>query len=149
MLKATGSGRVVVLISVLCFVWAGACFGFNGLKPVLLSLGIHSEKCHEGTAASHLSNKAFQPCGEQLDQIDFAFSFSSSMLNIFAFPNGIAIDALGMRRICFISSVTITVAALPFGFSTRGWLSDFFPLIYFAMIESGVLLLLGGMSLQA
>ena len=136
---ASGAGRPLVMMAVLGVLWGGACFGFNGIKRVLLIEGLFLDACDGGEAR----------CGAQLDRLDFAWTFSSSMLNVFAIVNGCAIDALGLRRVCFLSGGLLGLGAVCFGLVvTRARLEYLLAYAYFALVESGMLLNFGGLSLQ-
>ncbi|KAK7233110.1 hypothetical protein SO694_000392113 [Aureococcus anophagefferens] len=136
---ASGAGRPLVMMAVLGVLWGGACFGFNGIKRVLLIEGLFLDACDGGEAR----------CGAQLDRLDFAWTFSSSMLNVFAIVNGCAIDALGLRRVCFLSGGLLGLGAVCFGLVvTRARLEYLLAYAYFALVESGMLLSFGGLSLQ-
>ncbi|KAH8087728.1 hypothetical protein JL720_7048 [Aureococcus anophagefferens] len=58
---ASGAGRPLVMMAVLGVLWGGACFGFNGIKRVLLIEGLFLDACDGGEAR----------CGAQLDRLDF------------------------------------------------------------------------------
>ncbi|KAH8064595.1 hypothetical protein JL722_1472 [Aureococcus anophagefferens] len=136
---ASGAGRPLVMMAVLGVLWGGACFGFNGIKRVLLIEGLFLDACDGGEAR----------CGAQLDRLDFAWTFSSSMLNVFAIVNGCAIDALGLRRVCFLSGGLLGLGAVCFGLVvTRARLEYLLAYAHFALVESGMLLSFGGLSLQ-
>ena len=125
---ASGAGRPLVMMAVLGVLWGGACFGFNGIKRVLLIEGLFLDACDGGEAR----------CGAQLDRLDFAWTFSSSMLNVFAIVNGCAIDALGLRRVCFLSGGLLGFGAVCFGLVvTRARLEYLLAYAYFALVESG------------
>lgn len=134
-----GTGKNLVVMAWLGFFWGGACFGFNGIKRVLLAEGVFEGACGE-TAP---------PCGAQLESVDAAWTFSSSMLNVFAIINGAAIDALGLRRVCLLSAVLLSLGTVCFGFVVSvEELEMLLPYSYFALVESGMLLSFGGLSLQ-
>ena len=137
----SGSGRPLVMMASLGFLWGGACFGFNGIKRVLLVEGVFDSACEDGAVGTH--------CGAQLERIDAAWTFSSSMLNVFAIVNGAAIDALGLRRVCFCSSLLLLLGTCVFGVVVSSEAYEFLlPYSYFALVESGMLLSFGGLSLQ-
>eukprot|EP00629_Pelagomonadales_sp_RCC1024_P013065 CAMPEP_0119281456 /NCGR_PEP_ID=MMETSP1329-20130426/24744_1 /TAXON_ID=114041 /ORGANISM="Genus nov. species nov., Strain RCC1024" /LENGTH=198 /DNA_ID=CAMNT_0007282075 /DNA_START=221 /DNA_END=814 /DNA_ORIENTATION=- len=134
----SGAGRPLAMMAALGFLWGGACFGFNGIKRVLLDEGIFASVC---------AGKS--PCAAQLEHVDAAWTFSSSMLNVFALANGAASDALGLRRVCFLSAGLLTLGTAAFAAVVSAERYEhLLEYAYFALVESGMLLSFGGLSLQ-
>lgn len=136
--KATGAGASLATMATLGFLWGGACFGFNGIKTVFLDEGLFSDECEHG-----------ERCNNQINAIDGAWTFASAMLNVMALVNGSLSDALGLRRLCLLSSVLLMAATGAFYLVvTRRRDEYLLRYVYFALVESGMLLSFGGLALQ-
>ena len=124
----SGSGRSLAMMAALGFLWGGACFGFNGIKRVLLAEGFLAEACEA---------VGDEPCAAQLEGVDAAWTFASAMLNVFALVNGSLSDALGLRRLCYLSAALLAAATGAFAVvvSIPGR-ERFLPYAYFALVES-------------
>ena len=71
------------------------------------------------------------------------------MLNVFALANGAASDALGLRRVCFLSAGLLTVGTAAFAAVVSAERYEhLLEYAYFCLVESGMLLSFGGLSLQ-
>ena len=44
-IRAEGSGARLLMMGALGLVWGGVCFGFNGIKQVLLELDLFASEC--------------------------------------------------------------------------------------------------------
>ena len=100
--RATGAGASLAMMATLGFLWGGACFGFNGIKTVFLDEGLFADACDHGDR-----------CKAQINQVDAAWTFASAMLNVMALVNGSLSDALGLRRLCLLSSALLSWRAPP------------------------------------
>ena len=97
--KAAGAGASLAMMATLGFLWGGACFGFNGIKTVFLDEGLFADACDHGDR-----------CKAQINQVDAAWTFASAMLNVMALVNGSLSDALGLRRLCLLSSALLAIS---------------------------------------
>ena len=136
--KATGAGSSLAMMATLGFLWGGACFGFNGIKTVFLDEGLFADACDHGDR-----------CKAQINQVDAAWTFASAMLNVMALVNGSLSDALGLRRLCLLSSALLAISTVMFYLVvTRRRYEQYLSYVYFALVESGMLLSFGGLALQ-
>ena len=92
-ISTSGAGRSLLKMAALGFVWGGVCFGFNGIKHVLLERGLFADECDD--------DGRLEPCSAQLGRVDFAFSFSSSMLNVAALFNGTLLARRAKSTFCW------------------------------------------------
>jgi hypothetical protein len=136
--KATGAGASLAMMATLGFLWGGACFGFNGIKTVFLDEGLFADACDHGDR-----------CKAQINQVDAAWTFASAMLNVMALVNGSLSDALGLRRLCLLSSALLAISTGAFYLVvTKRRYEQYLSYVYFALVESGMLLSFGGLALQ-
>ena len=92
-------GSSLAMMATLGFLWGGACFGFNGIKTVFLDEGLFADACDHGDR-----------CKAQINEVDAAWTFASAMLNVMALVNGSLSDALGLRRLCLLSSALLAIS---------------------------------------
>ena len=136
--RATGAGASLAMMATLGFLWGGACFGFNGIKTVFLDEGLFADACDHG-----------ERCKAQINQVDAAWTFASAMLNVMALVNGSLSDALGLRRLCLLSSALLAISTGAFYLVvTKRRYEQYLSYVYFALVESGMLLSFGGLALQ-
>ena len=129
-MRGRGREASLAMMATLGFLWGGACFGFNGIKTVFLDEGLFADACDHGDR-----------CKAQINQVDAAWTFASAMLNVMALVNGSLSDALGLRRLCLLSSALLAISTGAFYLVvTRRRYEQYLSYVYFALVESGMLL---------
>eukprot|EP00438_Fugacium_kawagutii_P025643 Skav209574 [mRNA] locus=scaffold281:170592:173761:- [translate_table: standard] len=95
----------LVITSLSCvFFYGGSVFGWGALSSILAQEGYYGHVCRAASAAD--------PCDEQLEALNDAYTFASSCGMVMAFINGWLVDSLGLTKVTVMSGVLTSLGFL-------------------------------------
>ncbi|KAI8592186.1 major facilitator superfamily domain-containing protein [Geranomyces variabilis] len=87
---------------------AGVIFGFQSLRPALVSSGVYSDLCRSDEP---------QPCTAQVLKLNLIFAVASTGANIASLPIGACLDRYGPRTTVLVGSLLCVLGNVLFGLS--------------------------------